>query len=163
MKASKKSPARDRQQASKKPQTRSTAKKALARTRHYDPEMIRDFLAQLRIELQNAQRVHAHSGETNGEMPGDVQPYVKKYGSKLLYKIGFGEVTDDQQAEIDRTMASARQKQLDALEFLLETAFKEALTCAAEKQKSGEEKSITFSLDDWTKWTRNGHSSEPGS
>lgn len=116
--------------------------------------MIRDFLMQLRIELQNDQMAHAHAAGSNGESAGDLGPFVKKYGSKLLYKIGFGEVTDDQQAEIDRTMASARQKQLDALEFLLETAFKEALVCAGEKKKSGVEKSITFSADDWAKWTR---------
>jgi hypothetical protein len=167
MKASKKKAGRARRAGSKKAQSETTPQKAQSRTtptkararmRHYDPEMIRDFLMQLRIELQNDRIAHAHSAATNGEPLGDIAPFVKKYGSKLLYKIGFGEVTEDQQAEIDRTLATARQKQLEALEFLLETAFKEALTGAAEKKKAGGEKSITFSADDWTKWTRNGSS-----
>jgi hypothetical protein len=119
--------------------------------------MIRDFLMQLRIELQTDQSAHANSGANDGELAGDLKPFLAKYGSHLLYRIGFEQVTEEQQAEIDRTMASARRKQLDALEFLLETAFKEALACVAEKQKAGDEKSITFSADDWMKWTRNGN------
>jgi hypothetical protein len=118
--------------------------------------MIRDFLMQLRIELQNDQHAHAQSGAANGKMPGDPGPFIEKYGSKLLYQISFGDVSESQQSEIDRTMASARQKQLDALEFLLETAFKEALAHAAEKPSGEAEKSLTFSADDWMKWTRNG-------
>jgi hypothetical protein len=158
MKANKKTPPRTRSQSSQKSQSRATAKSAPARTRRYDPEMIRDFLMQLRIELKNDQLARAKSGATVGESAGELEAFLRKHGTNLLYKISFGEVSDDQQAEIDRTMASARKRQLEALEFLLETAFKEALTCAAEQQKPGSEKSITFSADDWTKWTRNGSS-----
>jgi hypothetical protein len=125
--------------------------------------MIRDFMMQLRIELQNDQRARAGTDDANRESRVELAPLLKKHGRRLLYKIGFGEVTEDQQAEIDRTMASARQKQLEALEYLMETAFKEALACAAEKQQGGKQKSIMFSADDWTKWTRNGHSEAPRS
>ncbi len=69
--------------------------------------MIRDFLMQLRIELQNDQHAHAHPGETNGKMPAELEPLLQKHGARLLYKIGFGEVTEEQQAEIDRTLAAA--------------------------------------------------------
>jgi hypothetical protein len=157
MKSSKKTP-RTRSQSPQKSKPKRTSRSASSRTSRYDPEMIRDFLMQLRIELKKDQIAHANAGATNGEFAEELDPFLKKHGSKLLYKIRFGQVSDEQQAEIDRTMASARQKQLDALEYLLETAFKEALTCAAEKQKPGGEKSITFSAEHWAKWTRNGHS-----
>jgi hypothetical protein len=155
MKTSKKAPRQTPAQAKKKTKRRA-ATKAPARKRHYDPDMIRDFLMQLRIELQDDQIARAQPDVATAQRSSGLDPFLEKHGTRLLYKIGFGEVTEEQQAEIDRTLASARQKQLEALEFLLETAFKEALACAAEKQQSGKAKSITFSPDDWTKWTRNG-------
>jgi hypothetical protein len=158
MKASKKAPARTHSHASKKARSRAPQKKAPARTQRYNPEMIRDFLMQLQIELQADHVAHANSGVANDEGAGEVEPYLKKHGSRLLYRIEFDDVTDEQRTDIDRTMATARQKQLEALQFLLETAFKEALACAGEQAKAGKERSIKFSADDWLKWTANGTS-----
>jgi len=158
MQTSKKSPSRTRSRDSQKVPAAKIQKKSPARTRRYDPEMIRDFLTQLRCELQSDRLEHANPGAAKQETDSQLEPFLKKYGTRLLYRIGFEDVTDDQRIDIDQTMASARQKQLAALEFLLETAFKEALAGAAQKSQAGAEKSITFSADDWVKWTRNGNS-----
>jgi hypothetical protein len=139
-----------------KPSAARNRKKSAARTRHYDPEMIRDFLTQLRCELQNDELEHSGPVASNQETVGQLEPFVKKYGTRLLYKIAFEDVTEDQRVDINQTMASARQKQLAALDMLLESAFKEALAAASHESQAGAEKSIRFSADDWKKWTRNG-------
>ncbi len=158
MQTSKKAPGRVRSHDSKTASATKTRKKPPARTHRYEPEMIRDFLTQLRCELQNDQFEHAKPGAANEQADAQLEPLRKKYGTRLLYKVGFEDVTEDQRAEINQTMASARQKQLSALDILLETAFKEALAAASQKSKVGTEKSITFSAEDWLKWTRNGAS-----
>jgi hypothetical protein len=120
--------------------------------------MIHDFLTQLLLELRVSQLERTNPGTSDPELGEQLKPLVKKHGTKLVFGLSFEDVTEDQQAEIDRTLASVRQKQVGALEFLLKTAFQEALAAVGDGKKSGADKAVTFSVEDWLRWTRNGPS-----
>jgi hypothetical protein len=133
-----------------------TPKKVSSHARRYNAEMIRDFLDQLLAELRVEQLDYSNPGSSSQELGSRLDPFVKKYGTKLLYSITFRDVSDEQQSEIQRTMAGVRQKQIEALEYLQQTVLKEAITCAMQKSENGVEKHLTFSGEDWLKWKNGG-------
>jgi hypothetical protein len=134
------------------------------RSHRYDQDMIHDFLTQLLGELRASAREYSNPGANDAQEDEEVEPLVKKYRTKLVYGLSFQDATDDQQAEIGRTLAGVRQRQVAALDFLLKTAFREALAAVGDAHGRGAEKAVKFSVEDWMKWTHNGSSereSEP--
>jgi hypothetical protein len=143
-------------------QETKTRKQTPRQAHRYDKEMIRDFLTQLLGELRESQMEYTNPGTSSPEPDEQVKRLVKKYRTKLVYGLSFQDVTDDQQSEIDRTLASVRQRQIDALDFLLKTAFQEALAAVGDGKRRGADKAVKLSVEDWFRWTKNGSSGHQG-
>jgi hypothetical protein len=128
------------------------------RSDRYDQEMIGDFLTQLLVELRISQTEYTNPGTMDPELDDQLKPLVKKYRTKLVYDLSFQDVTHEQQAEIDRTLANVRQRQVAAFDFLLKTAFQEAFAAIGLGKRRPSAKAVTFSAEDWLRWTKNGSS-----
>ena len=116
--------------------------------RHYDVEMIRDFLEHLRWEYATVHFENVHPGGRNAELQEQLAKYMKKYDSVLMYAI----VSETKKSVSDEVVARYREKReqqceavLKALD-MLKPALQEAFTCASKPHTFP-----TISFDAWRK------------
>ena len=116
--------------------------------RHYDVEMIHDFLEHLRWEYATVHFENMHPGGRNAELQEQLAKYMKKYDSVLMYAI----VSETKKSVSDEVVARYREKRarqceavLKALD-MLKPALGEALTCASRPHTFP-----TISFDVWRK------------
>ena len=113
-------------------------KKRRVLKKHYDAEMIRDFLDHLSWELSICHFENTHKkGATNPELIDQLKKYMKKYNTiglmaaVVVNKEGVPEDVANQAIESFRkAKAESVEQSLRALD-LLEPVFEEALTCIA--------------------------------
>jgi hypothetical protein len=104
--------------------------------RHYDVEMIRDFLENLRWEYAIGHFKNTHSGSTNAELVEQLAKYIKKWNTNGLKR---SVQAGDEPEEVIRAyhVAAARRCRavLDSLDSL-KPVFEEAFFCAENPEKS---------------------------
>jgi hypothetical protein len=121
--------------------------------RPYDPEMIEDFLRQLLWELRID---HSGWADADDRGPADrrtdarLAPYIERRGSLLLPAVALkGEVdlTPQQEQLFRSRMGALRQRQVDALEVLLEGLIPEVLRYAGESAVDGSAARLVVDVD----------------
>ena len=104
--------------------------------RHYDVEMIQDFLDHLRWEYTINHFENTHSGSTNPEFVEQFAKYIKKWNTRGLKYALRAEVEAEEVIRAYRHGAAQRSEAvLEALDFL-KPVLEEAFICAKHPEKS---------------------------